>query len=229
MSLSSVFGSGAVGMGVAGASAQSSGTVTIGAVEGARPQTSPSASLAAVAGASTSARVMATVDVTATVTRTVRLGQAAAGIPWLLGGMIAVADSNTVEALLSGPRSDTCYGSCTCSGVSGNLCMGGGSEQDGMRMASPPLAGASESGTPSGPPEDGGDREVTPATDRNQFESVRRSDAKRNRETGEYWRPDRLHKDHYEVYRNQRELERGLRDRSVWNDGRLKEVLREWK
>ncbi len=63
------------------------------------------------------------------------------------------ADANDFEALLSGPRSDTCYGSCTCSGVSGNLCMGGGSEQDGMRMASPPLAGASESTTPSGPPD----------------------------------------------------------------------------
>jgi hypothetical protein len=143
-------------MGVAGASAQPSGNVAIGAVEGSRSQTSPSASLAAVSGAATSARVMATVDVTATVSRTGSLSRAAALNPYLAAGLLLGADANSVESWLSGPRSDTCYGACACDGVSGNLCMGGGSEQDKMRMASPPLTGASEAGTPSGPPDDEG-------------------------------------------------------------------------
>jgi RHS repeat-associated protein len=154
MSLSSVFESGALGQGVAGASIQSSGVASIGATEGRRAQTTPSASLAGVAGGATAARVMATVDVTAKVSRTGSLSRAAALNPYLAAGLLLGADGNSVESWLSGPRSDTCYGACTCDGVSGNLCMGGGSEQDQMRMASPPLAGASESGTPSGPPDD---------------------------------------------------------------------------
>ena len=38
------------------------------------------------------------------------------------------------------------------------------------------------------------------------------------------WVRDRLHKDHWEVYKNQKEYEKGNRVRSVWDDGRLKET-----
>ena len=65
--------------------------------------------------------------------------------------------------------------------------------------------------------------EVTPTTDKNQFESVRGTSAKRNPDTGEIWMKDRLHKDHYEVYKNKRDFENGVRHRAVWEDGRLKE------
>lgn len=33
---------------------------------------------------------------------------------------------------------------------------------------------------------------------------------------------DKLHKDHYEVYKNLKNYEKGVRDRSVWLDGRPK-------
>jgi RHS repeat-associated protein len=66
-------------------------------------------------------------------------------------------------------------------------------------------------------------REVTPNTNPKAFEAVKGSPAKRNKETGEIWVKDRLHKDHYEVYKNQRKYERGRRARSVWADGRAKE------
>jgi len=66
-------------------------------------------------------------------------------------------------------------------------------------------------------------KEVTPSTSSKAFEAVKGSPAKRNKETGEIWVKDRLHKDHYEVYKNQRKFERGKRSRSVWADGRAKE------
>jgi hypothetical protein len=69
----------------------------------------------------------------------------------------------------------------------------------------------------------GSSLEVTPTTDKTQFESVRCSSAKRNRDTGEIWVRDRLHKDHYEVYKNKRDFEKGVRHRAVWEDGSLKE------
>jgi hypothetical protein len=66
-------------------------------------------------------------------------------------------------------------------------------------------------------------REVTPSTDPKVFEPVKGTAAKRNKATGEIWVWDRLHKDHYEVYKNQKKFEKGKRRRSVWSDGRLKE------
>ncbi|MEK6300230.1 MAG: RHS repeat-associated core domain-containing protein [Acidobacteriota bacterium] len=65
--------------------------------------------------------------------------------------------------------------------------------------------------------------EVTPRTNSKAFEAVKGSPAKRNKESGEIWVKDRLHKDHYEVYKNQKKFENGKRNRSVWEDGRAKE------
>jgi len=56
-----------------------------------------------------------------------------------------------------------------------------------------------------------------------QFSPVRGTPAKENDETGEICAPDRLHKDHWEVYKNRKQYEKNKRCRSVWNDARLKE------
>ncbi len=63
----------------------------------------------------------------------------------------------------------------------------------------------------------------TPTTHPNDFENIRNSKAKRHVQTGEIWEPDLLHKDHWEVYKNQKNWEKGKRDRAIWNDGRHKE------
>jgi len=65
----------------------------------------------------------------------------------------------------------------------------------------------------------------TPKTDPGRFEPVRGQPAKRDKETGEIWVLDRLHRNHYEVYKNRRDYERGRRSRSVWADGRLKQTF----
>lgn len=67
------------------------------------------------------------------------------------------------------------------------------------------------------------DKENTPTTNPDDFEPVKGSKAKKNKKTGEIWEKDRFHKDHYEVYKNKKQWERGIRDRSVYEDGRLKE------
>jgi hypothetical protein len=67
--------------------------------------------------------------------------------------------------------------------------------------------------------------EVTPSTNKDAFTGMRGRDAKVNKETGEVWVRDRLHKDHWEVYKNQKEYEKGNRTRAVWDDGRLKETF----
>ena len=65
--------------------------------------------------------------------------------------------------------------------------------------------------------------EHTPKTHPEEFDPVRGSPAKRNKETGEIWVEDRKHKDHYEVYKNKKDWENRERDRAVWKDGREKE------
>jgi len=67
-----------------------------------------------------------------------------------------------------------------------------------------------------------GQREETPDTNPERFENVRGTAGKKDTETGEIWALDRLHKDHYEVYKNLRDYEKGIRDRDVWRDGRPK-------
>jgi hypothetical protein len=64
--------------------------------------------------------------------------------------------------------------------------------------------------------------EDTPDTHPASFEPVRGRRA-RQRDTGEIWQMDLLHGDHWEVYKTLKDFERGIRDRSVWSDGRLKE------
>jgi len=67
---------------------------------------------------------------------------------------------------------------------------------------------AGESTNPqSGPDRDGssGARE-NPTTDPKAFEPVEGTPAKRNKETGEIWERDKLHKDHYEVYKNKKKV-----------------------
>jgi hypothetical protein len=64
---------------------------------------------------------------------------------------------------------------------------------------------------------------VTPTTHPNDFEPVKGTKAKRHKTTGEIWYPDLFHGDHWEVYKNKKDFEKGKRDRAVWNDGRLKQ------
>ncbi len=64
--------------------------------------------------------------------------------------------------------------------------------------------------------------EHTPLTHPDEFEPVRGSSAKRHKVTGEIWELDRLHRDHYEVYKNKKQWENSNRVRDVWSDGRLK-------
>ena len=65
--------------------------------------------------------------------------------------------------------------------------------------------------------------EDTPDTRTKFFDPVRGRRARRHRITGEVWQLDTLHGDHWEVYKTSKDLERGVRDRAVWSDGRLKE------
>jgi hypothetical protein len=63
----------------------------------------------------------------------------------------------------------------------------------------------------------------TPDLQPEMFVPVRGRRARRQRLTGEIWQLDVLHADHWEVYKTLKDFERGVRDRSVWSDGRLKE------
>jgi len=57
--------------------------------------------------------------------------------------------------------------------------------------------------------------EETPETDPDKFKPVRGTKGKEKEETGEIYVKDQLHKDHYEVYKNKRDFEKGKRDRDV--------------
>ena len=67
-----------------------------------------------------------------------------------------------------------------------------------------------------------GTLEKTPASNPKDFGPIRGRKAKVNKETGEIWEKDLLHKDHWEVYKNKRDFEDGVRDRAIWGDGRFK-------
>ncbi len=71
----------------------------------------------------------------------------------------------------------------------------------------------------------GSARESTPTTNPSEFRPVKGSPAKQHKTTGEIFVKDRLHKDHYEVYKNKKMWEKGKRTRSVWTDGRPKETF----
>ncbi|MET0105066.1 MAG: hypothetical protein ABW072_07965 [Sedimenticola sp.] len=68
-------------------------------------------------------------------------------------------------------------------------------------------------------------REETPKTNPELFRSVKGCGAKCNKKTGEIWDPDMLHKNHFEVYNNRKNFDKGKRTRSVWNDGRPKDTF----
>jgi len=55
------------------------------------------------------------------------------------------------------------------------------------------------------------------------FDPVRGRRARRERDTAEIWQLHVLHGDHREVYKAPKGFEQGVRDRSVWSDGSLKE------
>lgn len=55
------------------------------------------------------------------------------------------------------------------------------------------------------------------------FEPVKGRRARRRSQTEEVCEKDRLHGDHWEVYKDARRYQQGVRDRAVWSDGRLKE------
>lgn len=65
--------------------------------------------------------------------------------------------------------------------------------------------------------------EETPETVPAAFEPVRGRHGRRYVRTNEIWEKDRLHEDHWEVYKDRKRYEQGVRDRAVWSDGRLKE------
>jgi RHS repeat-associated protein len=73
------------------------------------------------------------------------------------------------------------------------------------------------------------EREPTPSNPGfNPFDPIRGAPCKINRNTGEVWCRDQLHKDHWEVYKNKRDWERSrrgqdTRDRSVWDNGCLRQ------
>jgi hypothetical protein len=46
---------------------------------------------------------------------------------------------------------------------------------------------------------------------------------KENKRSGEIWDKDTFHRSHWEVYKNLKNYENGIRDRSGWNNGRLKQ------
>jgi RHS repeat-associated protein len=76
-------------------------------------------------------------------------------------------------------------------------------------------------GTDSGK-SDEANKEITPTTDPDNFDSVRGTRGRRDKDTGEIWEKDKLHNDHYEVYKNKKDYDKGKRDRDVWEDGRPK-------
>jgi RHS repeat-associated protein len=64
--------------------------------------------------------------------------------------------------------------------------------------------------------------EKTPTTHPKDFEPVRGCSAKRCKETKEIFDKDKLHKDHYEVYKDKKDFDKGKRNRDVYFDGRPK-------
>ena len=71
--------------------------------------------------------------------------------------------------------------------------------------------------------------EETPDSHPEKFQPVRGRPAKMNKETGEVWEPDRLHRDHWEVYPSLKDYEakgRDARDRAVNKDGTVREYFR---
>lgn len=76
---------------------------------------------------------------------------------------------------------------------------------------------------PLGPNCDPNSREETPSTHPDQFRPVRGTPAKIHVKTGEVWDPDRLHHNHWEVYKKKSFFDKGTRDRSVWQNGCFKE------
>ena len=47
------------------------------------------------------------------------------------------------------------------------------------------------------------------------------------KKTGEFWErdPSRHGGEHYEVYKNKKQWEKGRRDRAVWSTGKIKEYF----
>ena len=76
-------------------------------------------------------------------------------------------------------------------------------------------------GTDSGKSNDA-NKEVTPTTNSDNFDPVRGTRGKKDKDSGEIWEKDKLHNDHYEVYKNKKDYDKGKRDRDVLEDGRPK-------
>lgn len=69
---------------------------------------------------------------------------------------------------------------------------------------------------------------ASPANSPGQYEPINGQKGRLNKDTGEVWEKDQLHKDHWEIYRNKRDYENRskgeTRDRAAWEDGRLKVI-----
>ena len=152
---------------------------------------------------------------------------AVVGLLASLNGTASVSLVGRVSAWLIGPATETRLGVQThlndafvgssrsvLAAHVGQTCPG----FDGMTVGS---CVATETGAAGDGSVDGA-REKTPGTDPDRFRPVRGRSGKVDSETGEVWEKDKLRKDHYEVYKNQKDYEKGVRVRDVWADGRPK-------
>ncbi len=67
-------------------------------------------------------------------------------------------------------------------------------------------------------------RTITPCIKYSNFQNMEINNEKalKNLKTGEIWKYDRLHFDHFEIYKNENDCRKGKRSRAVWWDGREK-------
>jgi hypothetical protein len=160
-------------------------------------------------------------------------GMGAAGSAGLRAGarfvaMNSVRASGTLLLLLTPSNfaaNDPCkYGSlCAYDPATGTMTqLAYAKLMDQQRMKAAAADQGNDSEEAAGANEAEPEREKTPSTDPDNFEPVRGTKGKKDKETGEIWEKDRLHKDHREVYGDKRDYEKGKRDRDVWDDGRPK-------
>ena len=90
------------------------------------------------------------------------------------------------------------------------------------------FGGASAGGAmpPNGDNDKNNKKYTTPDMDKSKFEKIKGSKAYKNKADGTVWEKDMLHKDHWEVYKNQKQWENGRRSFSVWSDGRFKGAIK---
>jgi len=61
-----------------------------------------------------------------------------------------------------------------------------------------------------------------PDVNSDKFEKLKGGKIYRKKDDGSIWEKDKLHKNHWEVYKDKKNYEKGKREMDVWDDGRLK-------